>query len=315
MQTSKIKGRISEYGAQIALVFLLIIVSIISPEFRTIHNFLSMLQQSAVNGLIAFGMTFVILTGGIDLSVGSILCLTSLFCAGMIRSSVPVPLAMLISLTAGLVFGLLNGLMVVKGKLQPFIATLVSMTAFRGIALIYCNGRPISQLGDNKLLYAIGKGTFLGIPVPVWILVVLFIVFLFTLQKTILGRKIYATGSNAKAAGLAGIKISNVKYFVYGLSGAAAALAGLILVSRLSSAQPTMGTGYELDAIAAVAVGGTSMNGGRGKIAGTLTGVIIIAALNNSMNIIGISSYYQQVVKALVILLAVLSDRKKQNNI
>jgi ribose transport system permease protein len=177
--------------------------------------------------------------------------------------------------------------------------------------MIYCNGRPISQLGDSKLLYSIGKGIFLGIPVPVWIMLVLFAIFFFILHKTVLGINIYATGSNSQAAALAGISISKVKFFVYGISGLAASMAGLILVSRLGSAQPTLGTGYELDAIAAVAVGGTSMNGGRGKILGTLTGVIIIATLNNSMNIIGISSYYQQVVKAVVILLAVLSDRKR----
>jgi len=300
-----------DYGSQLALAFLLIVVSIISPEFRTFPNILSMLRQSTVNGLIAFGMTVVIFTGGIDLSVGSTLCLTALVGAGMIKSGVPVGFTVIAVLLLGAFLGLLNGLMVVKGKIQPFIATLVSMTAFRGVAMIYCNGRPISQLGDSKLLYTIGRGVFLGIPVPVWIMLVMFGIFLFFLQKTVIGRNIYATGSNSQAANLAGISISKVKFFVYGVSGLSAALAGLILVSRLGSAQPTLGTGYELDAIAAVAVGGTSMNGGRGKILGTLTGVIIIATLNNSMNIIGISSYYQQVVKAVVILFAVLSDRKR----
>jgi ribose transport system permease protein len=276
-----------------------------------VNNLLSLLRQSSVNGLIAFGMTVVILTGGIDLSVGSTLALTALLGAGMLKGGVPAPIAILLVLIIGIALGVLNGVMVVNGKIQPFIATLVSMTAFRGIAMIFSDGRPISRLGDSSLLAFLGQGKFLGIPVPVWIMIILFFIFRFFLQNTVIGRDTYATGSNDKAAALAGISIAKVKYLVYAVSGFTAAFAGLILVSRLGSAQPTLGSGYELDAIAAVAVGGTSMNGGRGKILGTLTGVIIIAALNNGMNIIGISSYYQQVVKAIVILLAVLSDRHR----
>lgn len=299
-----------DYGAQIALVLLLIAVSIVSPEFRSLHNLLQLLRQSAINGLIAFGMTTVIISGGIDLSVGSTLCLTALIFANLVKHGTPVLLALLTALLLGLVLGLLNGLMIVKGKLQPFIATLVSMTAYRGISMIFSNGRPISGLGDSRILTFIGKGSLLGVPFPVWILLIVFGVFYFILHHTVLGRKIYATGSNVKAAHLAGINIGFIKFLVYGISGLTSTLAGIILVSRLNSAQPTMGMGYELDAIAAVALGGTSMNGGRGKILGTLTGVLIIATLNNSMNILGVSSYYQQVVKAFVILLAVLSDRK-----
>ncbi|MGH4038031.1 MAG: ABC transporter permease subunit [Sphaerochaeta sp.] len=302
---------LQEYGSQIALVLLLLLLSIISPEFRTVNNLLSLLRQSSVNGLIAFGMTVVILTGGIDLSVGSTLALTALLGAGMLKGGVPAPIAILLVLIIGIALGVLNGVMVVNGKIQPFIATLVSMTAYRGIAMIFSDGRPISRLGDSSLLAFLGQGKFLGIPVPVWIMIILFFIFRFFLQNTVIGRDTYATGSNDKAAALAGISIAKVKYLVYAVSGFTAAFAGLILVSRLGSAQPTLGSGYELDAIAAVAVGGTSMNGGRGKILGTLTGVIIIAALNNGMNIIGISSYYQQVVKAIVILLAVLSDRHR----
>jgi ribose transport system permease protein len=307
----KIIKRMEDYGAQIALIVLVLVVCIISPEFRTVNNIFSLLRQSAVNGLIAFGMTCVILTGGIDLSVGSTLCLSALLCAGMIKSGVPVPAAMGIAILIGLFLGMLNGLMIVKGRLQPFIATLVSMTAYRGVSMIFSSGRPISNLGSSVLLDQLGKGSLFGIPVPVWILAILFAVFYFVLQKTVLGRKIYAVGSNSKAAALAGINTGAIRFLVYIISGITASLAGLILVSRLSSAQPTMGSGYELDAIAAVALGGTSMSGGRGKILGTITGVLIIATLNNSMNILGISSYYQQVVKAVVILLAVLSDRKR----
>ncbi|WP_346679328.1 ribose ABC transporter permease [uncultured Brachyspira sp.] len=302
---------LQDYGSFIALIFLVIIIGAISPDFRTVNNFLSLLRQSAINGLIAFGMTCVILTGGIDLSVGSVLALTSIICAHTIKIGLPAPLSMLIALIFGIILGTISGLMVTKSRLQPFIATLITMTGYRGFTMILSGGKPISRLGNNLLLNQIGKGSFLGIPIPVWILIIFFAIFLFVLKKTVLGRQIYATGSNAKAAELAGININNIKLIVYAVSGFMASLSGLILVSRLGSAQPTLGSGYELDAIAAVALGGTSMTGGRGKITGTLIGILIIAVLNNGLNIIGVSSYYQDVVKALVIFLAVISDRNR----
>lgn len=302
---------LQDYGSFIALILLVMAISFISPDFRTFDNFLSLLRQSAINGLIAFGMTCIILTGGIDLSVGSILALTSIICAHSIKLGISAPVAMILALVFGILLGLISGLMVAKSRLQPFIATLITMTAYRGLTMIFSEGRPISGLGDNFVLNQLGKGVFLTIPVPVWVLFVFFLIFLFVLRKTILGRQIYATGSNEKAAALAGINTNKVKIIVYALSGFMAALAGLILVSRLGSAQPTLGVGYELDAIAAVALGGTSMLGGRGRISGTLIGVLIIAVLNNGLNIIGVSSYYQDVIKALVIFLAVISDRNR----
>lgn len=308
---NKIINYAQDFGAFAALVLLVVGISIISPQFRTLDNFLSLLRQSSINGLIAFGMTFVILTGGIDLSVGSVLALTTVLCAGMITSGMPVGLAMLLSLVIGAGLGFVSGFLVTKGRLQPFIATLITMTVYRGLTMIYTNGKPISNLGDSKLLNLIGKGSYLGIPIPVIILFVVFLFFYFILKKTTFGRRIYATGSNSKAAKLAGVNIHRTKIIAYVISGIMAALSGMILLSRLNSAQPTLGSGYELDAIAAVALGGTSMNGGRGKIYGTLIGVLIIAVLNNGLNILGISSYYQAVVKGLVILIAVLSDRKR----
>lgn len=310
MNKDKLKY-IQDYGSLIALFMLIITIGIISPDFRTFGNFLSLLRQSAINGLIAFGMTAIILTGGIDLSVGSILALTSIICAHTIKMGIPAPIAMIVALIFGILLGLISGLMVTKSRLQPFIATLITMTGYRGITMILSGGRPISRLGDNIILNNIGKGSFIGIPIPVWILALFFILFLFILRSTILGRQIYATGSNSKAAELAGISINKVKLIVYATSGFMASLSGLILVSRLGSAQPTLGVGYELDAIAAVALGGTSMSGGRGKITGTLIGILIIAVLNNGLNIIGVSSYYQDVVKAFVIFLAVISDRNR----
>lgn len=307
------KGKISlkNFGATIALILLVIVIGAISPQFRSVNNILSLLRQSSVNGLIAFGMTFVILTGGIDLSVGAVLALSTVLSAGMITSGVPVPLAILISLIIGAALGFISGFLVSKGRLQPFIATLITMTVYRGITFIYTNGKPISNLGKSEFLRFIGRGEFLFIPVPIWILIIVFLIFLFLLKKTVFGRKIYAVGSNQKAAAIAGVAINKTKMIVYSISGLMSALAGVILLSRLGSAQPVLGVGYELDAIAAVALGGTSLSGGRGKLYGTLIGILIIAVLNNGLNILGVSSYYQDVAKGIVILIAVLSDKER----
>ncbi len=310
-QLKKIKFQ--EFGSLIALFLLVIVISFISKDFRTIDNFLSLLRQSSINGLIAFGMTLVILTGGIDLSVGSVLAFTAAIAAKLIVSGVSSPIAMLIALIIGVLLGLLTGLMITKGRLQPFIATLISMTVFRGATMIFSKGKPISGLVgndafSNSFLSFIGKGSVLGIPTPVWILVISFILVYFLLHNTTFGRKVYSVGSNAKAAA---INITKTKLMVYAFSGFFASLAGMILLSRLGSAQPTLGSGYELDAIAAVALGGTSLSGGRGKIFGTLIGILIIAVLNNGLNIIGVTSYYQDVIKGAVILIAVLSDKER----
>lgn len=312
-----IKKRIKDSGSLIALLLLIIVISILSPSFATVDNFLSLLRQSTINGLIAFGMTLVILTGGIDLSVGSILAFTTAISAKMILSGVETPVAMLVAIVLGTIFGLITGIVITKGRVQPFIATLISMTVFRGFTMIFTNGKPISGLTKNAtdfskaFLNFIGKGTFINIPTPVWILLISFLILYFVLNNTTFGRKIYAVGSNEKAAGLSGINVVKTKISVYAISGFFAALAGLILLSRLGSAQPTLGDGYELDAIAAGALGGISLSGGKGKITGTLIGILIIAVLNNGLNILGVSSYYQQVIKGVVILIAVLSDSER----
>ena len=316
---------LGEYGAYVALVLLVVVISIVSPEFRTASNFLNLLRQATFNGLIAFGMTCVILSDGIDLSVGSTFALSAIICAELLMTGVPAGLAILIALIAGTLLGVVSGLLVTKGRLQPFIATLITMTAYRGLALILTGGKPVSRLAasieseSGKFLFKVlGKGNFVfgpndmfKIPIPAIILVVSLIAFYFILHHTTFGRKIYATGSNAKCANLVGVNTTKTKIAVYAISGFMAALAGLIMISRVDSAQPTLGDGYELDAIAAVALGGTSMSGGRGKIMGTLAGVLIIAVLNNGLNILEVSTYYQEVIKAIVILVAVLSDRKR----
>lgn len=311
MDNKKLMSKVQDMGALIALILLVIVIGVISPEFRTIDNFMSLMRQSSINGFIAFGMTCVILTDAIDLSVGSVLALSTALCAAGIKSGMPVALAMLMALVIGTALGAVSGILVTKGRLQPFIATLITMTVYRGLTQIFMNGKPISGLGDSFLLKLVGRGAIFGVPVPVILFVVVFALFMFVLGKTTFGRRIYATGSNATSAKLAGVNVNRTKLIAYAISGCMAALSGLILLSRMASTQPTLGDGYELDAIAAVALGGTSMSGGRGRIWGTFVGVLIIAVLNNGLNILGVSSYYQSVVKGIVILIAVLSDSKR----
>lgn len=298
-------------GPLLGLIILIVIVSILNPSFLEPLNILNLLRQVAINALIAFGMTFVILTGGIDLSVGAILALSSALTAGMMVSGIDPILAILIGCILGGLMGMVNGLFITKGKMAPFIATLATMTIFRGLTLVYTGGNPITGLGDNYLFQLFGRGYFLGIPVPAVTMILTFVVLFIILHKTPFGRKTYAIGGNEKAALISGIKVPKVKVMIYSLSGMLAALAGAILTSRLNSAQPTAGTSYELDAIAAVVLGGTSLSGGKGRIFGTLIGALIIGTLNNGLNLLGVSSFYQMVVKGIVILIAVLLDRKK----
>ena len=295
----------------IGLILLIIVVSILNPSFLDLSNLLNLLRQISINGLIAFGMTFIILTGGIDLSVGSILALSSAFIALMITSGVDPIIALIIGVLIGFVLGAVNGLLVTKGNMAPFIATLATMTIFRGLTLVITDGNPITNLGDSYLFQLFGKGYFIGIPVPAVTMIIVFVILLILLQKTTFGRHTYAIGGNEVAAKISGIKVNKIKILIYGISGLMSALAGGILTSRLNSAQPTAGTSYELDAIAAVVLGGTSLTGGKGRIVGTLIGVLIIGVLNNGLNLLGVSSFYQQVVKGVVILIAVLIDRKK----
>ncbi|WP_202080654.1 ABC transporter permease subunit [Caldalkalibacillus salinus] len=294
----------------VGLMLIVIVLSILTPNFLTLSNVLNILRQVSINALIALGMTFVILTGGIDLSVGAILALSGALTAGMLVSGADPILAVGVGLLAGTMMGAFNGWIIAKGKVAPFIATLATMTIFRGLTLVYTDGRPISGL-DNDVFHMLGAGYFLVVPLPAIWMLVSFIVLYFILKKTTFGRHVYAIGGSEEASRLSGIRVDRVKIYVYGLSGLLAALAGIIMASRLDSAQPNAGFTYELDAIAAVVLGGTSLSGGRGWIIGTLVGALMIGVLNNGLNLLNVSSFYQQVVKGSVILLAVLLDRKK----
>ncbi|RPJ99645.1 ribose ABC transporter permease RbsC [Priestia endophytica] len=310
-KVNHVDNLLQKLGPLLGFIILVAIVSILNPSFLEPLNLLNLLRQVAINALIAFGMTFVILTGGIDLSVGSILALSSALIAGMIVSGIDPILAILIGCILGAVMGAINGLLITKGKMAPFIATLATMTIFRGLTLVYTDGNPITGLGENYAFQLFGRGYFLGIPVPAITMIIAFAVLWVILHKTSFGRKTYAIGGNEKAALISGIKVPRVKVMIYALAGLLSALAGAILTSRLNSAQPTAGTSYELDAIAAVVLGGTSLSGGRGLIVGTLIGALIIGTLNNGLNLLGVSSFFQMVVKGVVILIAVLIDRKK----
>ncbi|CAM4494562.1 ribose ABC transporter permease [Paenibacillus phoenicis] len=296
-------------GPLIGLALIMIALSIFADNFLTVNNLLNVLRQVSINALIAFGMTFVILTGGIDLSVGSIFALSSALTAGLMAGGMNTWLAVAVGIASGAAMGAVNGLIVAKGRLAPFIVTLATMTIYRGLTLVYTDGKPITGL--NKDFALLGKGYFLQIPTPIIWMVLAFAVVYIILKHTTFGRRVYAVGSNEEATWLSGISTSKVKLLVYSISGLLASISGLILTSRLNSAQPTAGVSYELDAIAAVVLGGTSLSGGKGWIVGTLIGAVIIGVLNNGLNLLNVSSFYQQVVKGAVILIAVLLDRSK----
>jgi ribose transport system permease protein len=303
-----------EQKSLIALILLITVVSFMNEYFFTVDNILNILRQTSVIAILAAGMTLVILTAGIDLSVGSILALCGAFAATMIGMEVPVLIALPISLFAGAALGSMTGVIIAKGKVQAFIATLVTMTLLRGVTMVYTDGRPIStgftDVADSFAWF--GTGYMFGIPVPVWLMISVFAGIWYLLNHTRFGRYIYALGGNESATQLSGINVDRIKIGVYAICGALSALAGIIITSRLSSAQPTAGMGYELDAIAAVVLGGTSLAGGKGRIMGTLVGALIIGVLNNALNLLDVSSYYQMIVKAVVILLAVLVDNKQK---
>ncbi|AWB07939.1 ribose ABC transporter permease (plasmid) [Azospirillum humicireducens] len=297
----------------VGLIVLMAVVAILSPSFLTVDNLLNILRQTSINAVIAVGMTYVILSGGIDLSVGSVLAFCGAVCAWLVAGDMSIWLAIPISLLLGAGLGAVNGVVIGTGGVQPFVATLVAMTMLRGATLVFTDGRPITTGSGAAAdaFWSVGGGYLLGIPVPVVIAGVVFAVCGLVLTRTRFGRYTYAVGGNEVVARLSGIRVNFEKTTIYALSGLLAALAGVILTARLESAQPTAGAGYELDAIAAVVVGGTSLSGGKGTLFGTLVGALIIGVLNNALNLMDVSSYYQMIAKGAVILLAVLADSRK----
>lgn len=316
-QRSKVKtmGRKIDYkqvlkNNGILIVFFLICIglSFLSPYFFTMNNIMNIIRQTSIYGIIAVGMTFVILTGGIDLSVGSILGLAGMICAGLMKNNeTGIFVASAVAILVGGGIGLLNGLLITFGKIAPFVVTLGMVTIARGLTLIYSNGYPIS--GFSSEFRQLGGGYIVGIPIPVIIFVVTVAIAWFILNHTRLGRYTYAIGGNEETVKLSGISVKFYKTMVYVIVGITSGLSALILTSRLNSAEAIAGQGYELDVIAAVVIGGTSLSGGRGSIIGTLIGALLIGVINNGMNLLGISPYFQQVVKGALIIGAVILDR------
>jgi ribose/xylose/arabinose/galactoside ABC-type transport system permease subunit len=298
---------LKEYGIFISFIVTCVIISLATPQFLSVPNWTIIITQVSINALLAFGITFVIITGGIDLSVGSIVAVTGVVAASLAQNG-DYPLIIVITggLVAGLAFGLFNGFLVTKSKIAPFIVTLGTMTIGRGLALILSNGRPVSNLTEN--FNAIGSGKFLGLPIPIIILILVFVICSIVLRKTIFGRYIYAIGGNEQAAWASGINVSKIKLAAYAICGALSGLAGILLAARISTGQPNSGMGFELDAIAAVVIGGTSTTGGRGTMIGTLIGVLLIGVINNGLDLMNVTSYYQQVIMGLIIIGAVLMD-------
>lgn len=318
MTALKKYSNIAQYQSLIALFLMCLVLIFLTDNFMTADNFWNVMRQISVNVCISVGMTLVILTAGIDLSVGSILALSGAIMAGLLKHGIGIPSANLFigftvfgALLAGLftggAMGFINGYAVTKFKVPSFVATLAMLTMARGFTMLWTKGHPITGLGDT--FGFLGTGWFLGIPMPVWISGIVVALAVVITRKTKFGRYIYAIGGNENAARLSGIPISKVKIWVYSLAGMLAAVGAILVTARLDSAQPNAGMSYELDAIAAVVIGGTSLAGGRGTILGTVLGAMIIGVLNNGLVLLDVSPFWQQVIKGMVILLAVIIDK------
>ena len=305
---ARLGSALRRFGIVIAFALLVVILSLLSGSFLTVSNLLNIARQVSINAVIAAGMTFVILTGGIDLSVGSVLAVSGAVIAGLLSAGRPLLVGIGAGLAVGAALGLLDGLIVTRGKVQPFIATLGMLTIGRGLTLVYTGGRPITGLPDAFVW--LGAVEVSRIPVPVVIMILVFLISYGILTQTVFGRYVYAIGGNEEAARLSGVDVATHKTLVYVISGVLSAVSAVILTARLNSAQPTAGVGFELDAIAAVVLGGTTLAGGEGSISGTLLGAFIIGVINNGLNLLNVNPFYQQVVKGAVILLAVLLDRR-----
>jgi ribose transport system permease protein len=293
-------------GTLAGLVGLCLLLWILTPHFLTVSNLLNVLEQTSINAVIAVGMTFVILSGGIDLSVGSMLALSGVVMATLLQDGWGVLPAIAAGLAIGFGFGALNGVAIAWGRLPPFIATLGMMSIARGCALLFTEGRPVS--GFESSFRSLATARLLGIPAPVVITAAVYVAARFVLSSTRFGRYVYAMGGNEEATRLSGVNVRLHKTLVYGVSGLTSAIAAVLLTARLNSAQPIAGIMYELDAIAATVIGGTSLAGGEGGVAGTLIGALIMGVLRNGLNLLGVSSFLQQVVIGLVIVFAVLLD-------
>lgn len=306
-QLSRLGEILRRFSVFIILLIICVVFAVGSHDFLTTSNLLNVALQTSIIAIIAIGMTFTILTAGIDLSVGSLMALGGALAAGLaVRQELGTYGGIAGALLVGLMLGGVNGLLIIKGKMPPFVATLAMMAIARGLTLVYTQGRPIAGLEENFIFW--GTGRLLGIPVPVVLLVILALIAYVVLRHTRFGLYVHATGGNEETTRLAGISPNRIKLAVYVISGFTATLGGVLLTARLWSAQPNAAVGWELDAIAAPVLGGVSLFGGVGSIGGTLVGAFIIGVLSNGLNLLGVPSYYQQVIKGVVFILAVMLD-------
>jgi ribose transport system permease protein len=297
---------LSEYGAVAMLIVLLVGVSLTTPRFFTINNLMNVARQVSINSIIASGMTFVIITAGIDLSVGSLVAVTACMAMVIIDRTGQSLWGVGAGILAGGLGGAINGTVVAWAKIPPFIATLAGLTVYRGLALILTGGVPIVKFEGNFRF--LGQGDIGGIPFPIILMVFVMFTMHIVLTRTAFGAYVFAVGGNEESSRLSGIKVAWIKFWVYVLCGFLTGIAGMVLMGRLSSAQPAVGEGFELDAIAAVVLGGTSLMGGRGSVWNTLMGALVIGVVNNGMNLMGVHTHYQLVAKGIIIVLAVLLD-------
>jgi ribose/xylose/arabinose/galactoside ABC-type transport system permease subunit len=313
---SRLAAVLAEYGIIVAFVVEVIVFSAASEHFLTVANLANVTLQTSVLAIIAAGMTFVILTAGIDLSVGSLVAISGVVCALLLKVEGPVPAVIALGIAGGIAVGLLSGcvsgLVISRFSVTPFIATLAMMTIWRGAAYLLVGGRPV--WGLPEAFDFLGSGRLLGVPFPTVVMFGVYAVAWFVLAHTPFGRYVYAVGGNPEAARLAGIRTFRVIVLVYVVSGVLAAVSGILLASRMSSGQPNAGLMFELEVIAAVVVGGTSLFGGRGGIVGTFFGAMLIGVLRNGLNLVGVGSYVQQVVLGFVILLAVMLDQVRKQS-
>ncbi|HWO97077.1 MAG TPA: ABC transporter permease [Bacillus sp. (in: firmicutes)] len=300
---------LNKYGILFILIAMVVVMSFLSPAFLNTNNLLNVVRQISFIGIVAMGVTMIIITTGIDLSSGSVIALVSVVVASYAHPGDSLFVAIAIGLGIGALCGFINGAVSAKGKIPPFIATLGMMTAARGLALLYSDGRPIPDLSDSFMF--LGKGEIAGIPFPIIVFVVMGIISHLLLSKTKFGKYTYAIGGNEQAARICGINVDRYKIMIYTYAGLLSAIAGMMLTARISVGQPSMGVMFELDAIAAAVIGGTSLAGGVGTIAGTMIGALIIGVLNNGLDLLGVSSYWQQILKGAIIVSAVLIDSRK----
>lgn len=301
-----------QLGLAIALAALMLALAIARPNFLTVGNLINLIRQISINGILAVGVTYVLLTGGVDLSLGSMVALTGVIAAMFAHpGQYPMIVPVFIGIAAGAAGGAINGLLVTRGRMAPFVVTLGMMTSARGLALLLSGGRPVSNLTSG--FTRIGSGDFAVIPTPTWILLAVAAASHIFLRNMRMGRHVYAVGGNENAARASGVGVNAVKMVCYTVCGAMAGLAGVVLASRITTGQPNAGIGYELDAIAAVVIGGTSLNGGVGGVSGTILGALLIGVINNGLDLLNVSSYYQQVIKGLIIVGAVWLDRSKKS--